>query len=222
MRSPSLEAVWPALDSCEPWGASDPGDWLPLRLAVDDGLPGEPGADDAGLGEPPLDEELPDDELFDDELLDDWDRDEELLLGDELLDDGLGGGLLAEGVGMLGGCGIVGLLALGQPVRTSALESSTAAVVRRPAGKSRAVAGSRAGHAAATAFAACLPGCSPVRDVIGPTYLVCGNGHAVAEARAEQGLPDTARYIVCLVVKVRVLVEAFEIRHATPLVDGKF
>lgn len=115
---------------------------MPPELLPDAVLPGMP----AGLGEPGLglDDELEEDELDDDELDDDeleLDDDEELELDDELDDEELGE-LGLDGVGMLGGCGMVGLLALGQPARSSA-QAEHATATRKPPTKVR---GALPGH----------------------------------------------------------------------------
>ena len=145
-RSPSLERVCPppadasAVDSPPPLWPCWPDDavWLPGLCAppLAPALPwlGLPPEDAPGLlWAPLLDEELLDDELLEDELLEELLEDLLLELLDEDEDDE--DGLLADGVlgvGSDGVCGVVGLLAEGQPVSsTQPLIAATASARRR-------------------------------------------------------------------------------------------
>lgn len=88
-----------------------------------------PGLDELLDGDS-LDDELLEDELLDDELLDEELLEDELLEEDEeLLDDELEelDGLL----GVAGGCGVVGLLALGQPASNRHRPATEPARARR-------------------------------------------------------------------------------------------
>lgn len=98
---------------CCPWELLEPG--IPPEGGIGLLLPGDELLDEL--------EELEDDELLCDELLEDE------LLDDELLDDELLEELLEDedGEGGVGICGVVGLLALGQPVSTKQAAVTAAA-----------------------------------------------------------------------------------------------
>jgi hypothetical protein len=142
-------------------------DWLPLLEdwlpALDDWLPALPW----------LPWELLDglllEELLDGLLL------EELLL-DELLLELLLEELLLEGalvLGVEGVWGVVGLLALGQPVRSRQAQTTSGAALS---------------GAALSGAAASFENCAVLFDLIGPYNLLCVHGFPFLKSRSKAGL----------------------------------
>jgi len=153
---------------------------------------------------PELDEELLDDDwlelLLEDEVLELDELDEEELLDelDELLeedDDALEGG-----DGMVGGWGVVGVLALGQPVRI--------ATQAPPAIKFRSSCNVRS--------------CSPLGNVIGPAKSFRLYRQTVTDARTKRSLAQATHDVVGHGVVLRIFIEAGEIDDPTPLRDPEF
>lgn len=183
---------------CGPWeGVGDPG------------LPGAPPLAEGGIDAPPPGE-LPADELDDElELAEELELCEELLCEDELLweeellwEDELDGELAdgGEGEGMLGGCGVRGVLALGHPLRTDAQASAAAAVL------------TACGRRAAL----------PLRNIISPAKSFRIDRQPIAEARPEKRRAQTTHHVVGVRIVVRVVVEALDVHHAPPIRHPEF
>lgn len=200
--------------------------WLPDgALLPDDGLLRE-ALDEALLDDGLLDEELEDEllrEALEDELL--WDAlDDELLweeleelLWDELDELELGD----DGVGMLGGCGVVGVLALGQPLRRAAQHSAAAALRSgrmRSSPKHGAMAASQSRHMRLTVRRKK----SPVRNVISPAKALRIHRQPVAEARPEKGGAHATDDLVSPGVVSRVVVESLDVHDAATIRHREF
>ncbi|ESZ89390.1 hypothetical protein KT71_000799 [Congregibacter litoralis KT71] len=155
------------------------------------------------------------DEL-DEELLDDDELDEEL--DEELEEELLGGGAGVLGVGMEGVCGVVGLLAVGQPL--SIRQASRDANGSLPA-RTR-VKQAVFGPCFHSSFGPCGPCCSPCGSIISPAQSLCFYRQAIVytwpERRSSQAIDNVAR----LFVVVHVVIETNDIHDPSALGNPEF
>ena len=117
------------------------------------------------------------------------------LLADELLldveldggaDEGIVGG---EALGVAGGWGMVGLLALGQPLSNRQAEAATAAPSNRV---------------------------NSLVYVIGPDQFICPRRLARDETGPEMRIAQVPHQPNCRTIGLRVLIQALQVNHPTP------